>query len=69
MLLCRQKHAEVSLAGALVREKFKGQPPRLPADRNVALVNFLAKDAVFSLLDRAKDAGIELEMTGQAAEP
>lgn len=59
----------LSLAGALVREKFKGQPPRLPADRNVALVNFLAKDAVFSLLDRAKDAGIELEMTGKAAEP
>ncbi|KAH8095075.1 hypothetical protein JL720_2350 [Aureococcus anophagefferens] len=47
----------------------RGQPPRLPADRNVALVNFLAKDAVFSLLDRAKDAGIELEMTGKAAEP
>ena len=59
----------LSLAGALVREKFRGQPPRLPPDRNVALVNFLAKDAVFSLLDRAKDAGIELEMTGKAAEP
>ncbi|KAH8060159.1 hypothetical protein JL722_5119 [Aureococcus anophagefferens] len=56
----------LSLAGALVREKFRGQPPRLPADRNVALVNFLAKDAVFGLLDRAKDAGIEL---GGAAEP